>query len=153
VEELTPTSVPATATTSNIGETIQFPDGSSVRLILIEEPDPETFAVLADLRKQPIVTEVERCASPTMPAEDTLLVNALNWQLVAANSRWYTPILGGVSPEITVQVVGTGECVRGWLTFTVPKGVVFSRLLFSGFAYDGTVQKARWSIPDGTLGQ
>jgi len=129
-----------------IGSSVTFDDASRLTLYEVKYPVEMTSDDKTDPRKSYVAVEVEQCASSTMPAEKTLFVNALFFQIVMTNRRWHAPILTGIEPEISVADLGPAECTRGWITFRVPRGSSLDRIVFSGFGYDQTVLKARWDL-------
>jgi hypothetical protein len=127
------------------GEPATWDDGSRVTFYRLERN--LTFEGKGtDPRKEYLAVDVEHCAGSAMPTDAHVVVNSLFWQVATTNNRWYGSLSEGLEPALSLAELGAGECVRGWVTFQVPAGSPLRHLVYAGYSFDDSVQRARWDL-------
>lgn len=91
---------------------------------------------------------IKLCAtSNKQPNGKPLVVSSQAWQISTADGGMFNPTgWNGVGPLPSYSATGTrlvkGQCIKGWIVFTVAKGAKISRIIYS----NGSGQPIFWSV-------
>lgn len=144
----TATSVPPTATPdiANVGDTIEWDDGSRITLHQVERPTTPLAFRDTDEGKEWMALDLEQCAPPSIPAGQTVTANSINWVLTMPDNTQVQAEPGAKEPSIVVAKLLSGECVRGWVTYQVPLESTPTGIAFTGYTYDFDQFFGRWEL-------
>ncbi len=132
----------------NRGESVAFPSGFEVTLHSYSSPvqadnDNEFFRWKPDAGKQFAIIDVEGCAGSSLGDERRSL-DMMDFSLTMPNNTRVGPTYPSVvEPALSGTNLLPGECVRGLVTFQVPKG---QRPSYVRFDQIWPEEIARWSL-------
>lgn len=127
------TEAPSTSTVHKIGETGTTSGGTKVTLFAWQWPAQPSSSLGPSAGNQFGAADVQVCQSPhpSSGAQREFPFGPTDFEVQLASNRRVSATFGGPQPGLNTTTLAPSECVRGWVTFSIPQTEDPSDLLWN----------------------